>query len=223
MHAGGGDHDRLARSGEGATVCHRGVEQCLWRTADSHAAAVPHSALVCQDDAATDEGGTAWRKERIGNSTDRVGADCSGNRIKEESYVTMRRRKQHATGEVSMSTEENKTLIHGFYEEVFNKRNPERIIIGKPGKARALRLPTLPSIGRRNVPPARQARPVAVGRRLRIDEATRSSKSNLPCKIVVRVRAEGSVPTAIQLRRVGHSRRVRISSMKPYKPHANGK
>ena len=100
---------------------------------------------------------------------------------------------------------------------------PEKIIIGKLVMARALRLPTLLSIGRRRVPPARQARPAAVGRPWQIGEATRSSKSNLPCRIVVPVLTVSTARTHCQPHPVGFSRCVPNRSIRLYKQHANGK
>jgi len=99
----------------------------------------------------------------------------------------------------------------------------ERIIIGKRAKRAVVRHRTSTSIGSRNVLRVPQARPVAVGRLPRIDVAIPSSRSNLRCKIVALVRAVHNAPKASPTRRVGSSRYGHNCSIRPCKPHANGK
>jgi hypothetical protein len=99
----------------------------------------------------------------------------------------------------------------------------ERIIIGKHGKTAALRRHSSTSIGNRNVPRVRRAKPVVVGHLSRIDEAIPSSQSNLPCRMVVPVLNGSSARTRSQLHPVGFSRCVRSNRIRLYKLHANGK
>jgi len=100
---------------------------------------------------------------------------------------------------------------------------PERILIGKHGNRAVLRHRTSTLIGNMSVLPAQQARSGTVGRQSRIGGATRSSRLNLPCRIVVAVLCVSSAHTRSQLRPVGFSRSVPNLSIRPYKPHANGK
>jgi hypothetical protein len=78
-------------------------------------------------------------------------------------------------------------------------------------------------IGTTSAPPVRQDTRVAVGHPPRIGEATRSSKSHSRCRTADPAPAGSSVPTVSQPRRAASSRCVRKHSIRPYKPHANGK
>ena len=78
-------------------------------------------------------------------------------------------------------------------------------------------------IGRIRMPSVRRDRKVTVGRPPRIGVATQSSKSSSRCRIVVPAQAESSVPTVSRPLPVACSPCARRNSIRPCRPHANGK